>query len=719
MEFSSFFCYTNKVNCKEGLPMENTVVKRSFVKKWKRQNRALRYLFLIISIAYLISLGFFTFSIVKLSGIETLLRIIILTVFYIHAIILIFGGIILLFTNRNNRFVFLLILSFIYIPILGLCSYHIDKTYNIIDNVQKKYVEYTSVMISLNDKEEIKKIGMISAKNDPTGYIIPKDMIKEYNIANEIVEYDDYISMISELYDGEIDAMFVANSYITMFNSYEKFANIENETKVIHSMTKKLENVDNVTYSTKSLTEPFTILLMGVDSEGDGIASSSAFNGDTLMMITFNPKTLNATVFSIPRDTYVPISCRGGAENKINSSAYGGTSCVVNTIQNLTGIDIDYYVKINFTGVVNLVDNLGGISLDVPISFCEQDSQRRFGEYMICLEPGYQKLNGEQALAFARHRKTLALGDFQRVQHQQMVVEAMLREIKNINSTDEFYKILDDVTKNIDTNMSTPQILSMYNIGKNILLSSLNKSNSISIEKTYLTGYDLTMYMESARSYIYTFQYYKQSLEDIVKLMKVNLEIESPTLIKSFSFDVNEEYEKHVAGKTYYNENRRELLPNFVGQTKEFALEWARERGITVDFEEQDSLNPNGQILSQNEHAGKLVENINSITLVISKYANVPITPGEEDPPIEPDDPEQMLLPDFTGMTIEDFNKWRAALKGVNIITDIVELSPEDILTLGETELKENIIYRQSVDAETKLSLVSSLKVFYYKKPQD
>ena len=119
------------------------------------------------------------------------------------------------------------------------------------------------------------------------------------------------------------------------------------------------------------------------------------------------------------RDTFVAISCYGGTESKINSSAYGGTSCVVKTIENLTDIKIDYYVKINFTGVVKLVDDLGGVEVDVPIKFCEQDSQRRKSEeYRICLDKGVQVLNGEQALALSRHRKTLPLGDFQRVQHQ-------------------------------------------------------------------------------------------------------------------------------------------------------------------------------------------------------------------------------------------------------------------------------------------------------------
>lgn len=698
--------------------MENTVVKRSFLKKWKRQNKPLKYLYLLILIAYIVSLVFFTLSLIKLEDIETLLRIIILSLFYIHALILSLGGIILLFTGKNNRLVFLLILSFIYIPLLSLSSYHIDKTYSIIDSTQKKYVEYTSVLLSLKDTNEYKKIGILTNKKNATGYIIPKMMIDEYKITGELVEYDDDISMMSDLYDHEIDAMFTTNAYVTMFNSYEKFINIESETKVIYSMTKELENFDNVSYSTKNLTEPFTLLLMGVDSTGESIKNSASFNGDTLMMITFNPKTLNATVFSIPRDTYVPISCRNNAENKINSSAYGGTSCVVDTIENLTGIKIDYYAKINFTGVVRLVDDLGGISLDVPVSFCEQDSQRRFGEYLICLDKGYQKLNGEQALALARHRHSLPLGDFQRVQHQQLVVEAMLKELKNIKSIDDFYKILDDVAKNIDTNMSNKQILSLYNVAKDILFTPRNDSNTLSIEKTYLTGYDLTMYMDNMRSFIYTFQYNRQSLEDIVDLMKINLEIDKPKLIKTFSFDVNEEYEKTVTGKKYYNEQRRELLPNFVGNTKEYVENWARERNIEVTFNEEVSGSPTGTIISQSEHNGKLVENVKSISFVVSVFSNNTEEP-EPPTPIEPNEPTEVLLPDFTGMSLDDFNKWKANLKDANLIIDAVELTIEDLLTLGGIDLKENTIYKQSSPKDTKLSDISSLKVYYYKKTEE
>ncbi len=70
----------------------------------------------------------------------------------------------------------------------------------------------------------------------------------------------------------------------------------------------------------KNIKEPFTILLMGVDSTEEGLTKNTVANGDSLVLITFNPKTLNATMISIPRDSYVPIACWSGKpENKINT----------------------------------------------------------------------------------------------------------------------------------------------------------------------------------------------------------------------------------------------------------------------------------------------------------------------------------------------------------------------------------------------------------------
>ena len=83
----------------------------------------------------------------------------------------------------------------------------------------------------------------------------------------------------------------------------------------------------------------------------------------------------------------------------------------------------------------------------MPVSFCEQDSNRQWGKKKICLKEGLQTLNGEQALALTRHRKTFIDGDLRRAQHQQLVMKGIINELKDIDSLNTVYKILDAISK--------------------------------------------------------------------------------------------------------------------------------------------------------------------------------------------------------------------------------------------------------------------------------
>ena len=466
---------------------------------------------------------------------------------------------------------------------------------------------------------------MINDENNIEGYVLANKLIEKKKLNKiDIKYYDNYLEMLGDLYNDKVNGVLISSGYVLSYSGYENYTNIGTDTKVIYTYKEEMENQDIKLSTNKSLTEPFTILLLGVDSEYDGLKANTVFNGDTMMLITFNPKTLNTTVFSIPRDTYVPIACNGKRSNKINSSAVGGATCVINTIEDLIDIEIDYYVKINFKGVVDLVEALNGIDVNVPVDFCEQDSNRNFGKSEICLKAGEQTLNGEQALALSRHRKTLATGDFQRVQHQQLVVEAMAKKAKSIRSIDLLYDVLNAVSKNIETNIDTDEILNLYNVGKKMLFEN---DASINIEKTYLTGYDLTMLIPGLGN-VYTFQYYEESLNEIIKAMKVNLGLIEPEMTKTFNFSVNYNYEVPVIGKKYYTVQRNEALPNFINKDLASINSWAISRDIKVDVnyisEGMDGFNENkdGIIISQSIAKGTLVSTINSITVNVIKVSN-------------------------------------------------------------------------------------------------
>lgn len=511
-----------------------------------------RVLGILLIILILGSSGFLIYSIYLMRGIETFYRIM-LILFIVFFDFLLVKGLFSysLLRYRKKRLIFLSVLVILLTILYTTASILMYSFYIKIDNLNKNYITYSSSLITFDSKyKRIKNIedvtiGIINNKNDVEDYQIPMEIIKQYNLdkTNEIKEYKDNIEMVDDLYKDEIELAFVTSNYKITYSNIDGFEDIGDKAKVVLKKSKKVKKTEKLSAKQKQIvTEPFSVLLLGVDSEQDGLNPNQAFNGDTIMLITFNPKTLSTTMFSIPRDTYVPIACSNYNRNKINSAAAYGTDCMIDTVKNLTDIEIDHYAKMNFKGVVELVDAMGGVTVDVPIEFCEQNSDRKKGKHKICLKKGVQKLNGEEALALARHRKTLIKGDFARGQNQQLVVEAMTEQLKEVKNVKTFYSILKAVSNNMDTDLSTNQILSFYNVGKKMIFSDNN--NVLNVQKTYLTGSDGHV------NGLYVFNYNDESLNEIIDVMKVNLGLKKAKKIKTFNFSINEKYKRYIAGDT-------------------------------------------------------------------------------------------------------------------------------------------------------------------------
>ena len=580
----------------------------------------------IIKLFSIIAIGasiFAIYEIFLLSSIEDLIRYIVIGVLILIDIVIIFK-----FKSKKRPKViylfFLLILSIICIG-MGLA---ISYLYGQVDNLNKDKITYTSNMLVMswskaNKIEDIKdmKIGILKDKKSPEGYIIPKEIIKKYNLEdeNQIIEYDEYTSMLVDMYSKEIDALFVPDSYVSMFSGITGYETINTDTKVIISQDKLMKKAAvskiETASSGKDVTEPFTILLMGVDSTEEVLEKNAIANGDTLILITFNPKTLNATMLSIPRDSYVPITCWSGRpENKITHAAAYGNDCMINTIQNYFDVNIDYYAKMNFKGLVKLVNAVGGVEVDVPKRLCTDDSGRM---KEVCIDPGRQVLMGEEALVFARNRKQLAEGTFGRDAHQQEIIKALINKMKNVRDITKFMEILNAISNNLDTNLTTKQILSFYNVLKDIIKKSLSSDEAelINIQQLYLDGSGQMIYDERARMILWDYVPNKNSRNDIVNAMKINLELKNHEDITEFDFSINKPYTKKVIGSGYGSATRYTLLPDFTGDTEAQAKATAEKLGVKVKFE-----GVSGTVVEQSYPANKRIDLIkDTLVLKLSK----------------------------------------------------------------------------------------------------
>ena len=590
-----------------------------------QNNNGKKLLSLIVKIFSIIALGFSAFAIYEiylLSSIENLIRYIVIGILIILDIIIIFK-----FKSKKRPkgryLIFLIILSLICAGIGFTISYF----YGQIDNINKDKITYTSDMLVMswskaNKIEDVKdmKIGILKDKKSPEGYIIPKEIIKDNKLEddNQIIEYEDYTSMLVDMYSKEIDSIFVPDSYVSMFSGITGYETIDTDTKVIISKDKLMKKAATSKIETassgKDVTEPFTILLMGIDSTEETLAKNAIANGDTLILITFNPKTLNATMLSIPRDSYVPIACWSGRpENKITHAAAYGNDCMINTIENYFDVNIDYYAKMNFKGLVKLVNAVGGVEVDVPKQLCTDDSGRM---QIVCIEPGRQVLMGEQALVYARNRKQLAEGTFGRDAHQQEIIKALVNKIKDVRDVTKFMEILNAISNNLDTNLTTKQILSFYNVAKDIIKKSLSSDEAelINIQQLYLDGDGQMIYDERAKMVLWDYVPNKNSRNEIVNAMKTNLELKEHQNICEFSFSINKPYEKRVIG--YASGGfRYTLLPDFTGDTEEQAKATAEKLGIKVKFE-----GISGTVVEQSYPANKRVDLIkDTLVLKLSK----------------------------------------------------------------------------------------------------
>ena len=602
--------------------------------------------------------GYFLYSLTLLGDIEKTLRIIVGIVLILLMVFFFFHLRKTARKKKKVRFTIDIILSIIYSAILIFIGGNIIKTIGKVGHVTARETTYSASIVtlstnkatSINDISSSKPIGMIKDKKSVDGYQIPKQIIEDKGLKNKIESYDNYTDLLADLYDEKIEYIFLPSGYQTMFTSIEAYKNIAEDTKVLYTQKK---SVKQEVSAGKSLKEPFTILLMGIDSDTNDLNQSSSFNGDSLMLITFNPTTLNSTILSIPRDTYVPIACfNGKRKNKITHAAWQGEQCMMDTITGFTGIPIDYYVKINFKGAVQLVDALGGIDAEVPIGFCEQNSDRAWGENTICVDAGYQHLNGEQALAWSRHRKSAGFDDFVRGQNQQLVVKAMLNKLKDVRDLDTVYKILDTVGTNMATNMTTNEILSLYNIGKDVLTRTKDMAveDVLSMQHLYISGADANIYDYSTingqgtRMRLYNFVPYQESLDAVIEAMKINLEMVEPKMTKTFSFDASVPYEENIIGKMSEGSTNLTLLPDFTGDSTSSVLSYGSAHGIKIIVKGSGT-----RVVSQSVPFGADVEFVKTLTVTLGGGSTTVTTPKQTETPKpseEPEESEEPTLPD-------------------------------------------------------------------------
>lgn len=415
----------------------------------KKNKKVLNIVSIIIGIISLILMLAFSYAIYKLNMIPGKFLIPV----YILIFIIYTGLLLTVFLPKvkSKIKVISIVVLVLFGVIFGFADKYIFTTLNFMDILDRdvlqkeRYDVYVLENSSYNKLEDLKgkKVGLYQSSNSEKAGSELKNKIDF-----EIIEYTDVEKMFESLNNDEINAIIISSSVKNLLDT--ELSDINVKIKSIYNFKISIEKNDIVKVVNVTNT-PFNVYIAG----GDGYGSIDyTFNTDVNMVATINPTTRKILLTSIPRDYYVNLVGQGSnAYDKLTHAGYYGIEESVKTVENLLDTDINYYVKINFSTIEGIVNAIGGVDVYSDFDFYE----KAFGKYHFTV--GYNHLNGNQALAFARERKSFATGDVQRVKNQQKIVEAIINKVTSSTALISSYdRILDTISENLDTNMPSKDI---------------------------------------------------------------------------------------------------------------------------------------------------------------------------------------------------------------------------------------------------------------------
>lgn len=201
--------------------------------------------------------------------------------------------------------------------------------------------------------------------------------------------------------------------------------------------------------------DPFSLLILGVDERKNDSGRS-----DTMIVMTVNPKEESMQLLSLPRDTRTEIIGRGTTEKMNHAYAYGGVTMAINTVEAYLDIPIDNYVKMNMQGFQDIVNAVGGITVD-------NDMNLVYKKYSFA--KGTLDLDGKEALIYSRIRKEDPRGDYGRQMRQRQVIQAVIKKGASLSTLTNYDEILEAIGKNVETNLSFTEMLSIQKNYKSTL----------------------------------------------------------------------------------------------------------------------------------------------------------------------------------------------------------------------------------------------------------
>ena len=399
--------------------------------------------------------------------------------------------VILLVSIRNKKMrIAAVIVSVLLILVQLVGSSYLYRTMNLLRDAENSYMtDYLNVVVRSGDTAAVLedtagyRYGIVDDLNKEEMEVL-LDTLRRCAGAEEVedVDYTKYstaLEAVRALLNSEIDAAVFREAYASVLE--EVIDSYTDVTRVVDTYEIRTE----MEYETVEPGEPFHLLISGIDVKGD-ISQSS--RSDVNIIVTINPKTKKILMTTTPRDFYVEIpDISYGQRDKLTHAGIYGEEASIRTLENLYGIDITYYVRVNFTTLIDIVDAIDGVDVWSDYEF---DAYTDSG---VHIDKGWNHLNGRQALAFCRERYSFPDGDNQRGKDQEAVLKAIIEKAMSPALIVNASALIDSMRGSFQTDMPESKIAELISQQLSegtdwLILRQAAESGPSGMENTYSGG---------------------------------------------------------------------------------------------------------------------------------------------------------------------------------------------------------------------------------------
>ena len=322
---------------------------------------------------------------------------------------------------------------------------HINSTSN--------YSEYSMSVVVLKDSDvhNVTQLDSVTGPTDTDNDNIQKliaDIKTSQSKELTVEQSTSYLAAYKSLVSGEAKAIVLNSVFENIIESeYPDYAS-----KIRKIYTKNITK--EVAAPKVSKNKSFNVYVSGIDTYGP---ISSVSRSDVNILMTVNRDSKKILLTTTPRDSYVPIADGGNNQkDKLTHAGIYGVDSSIHTLENLYGVDINYYVRLNFTSFLKLIDLLGGVDV-----YNDQEFTSRHGKFHFPV--GNVHLDSEQALGFVRERYSLADGDRDRGRNQQKVIVAIIQKLTSTEALKNYSDIIQGLQDSLQTNMPIETMMDLVN----------------------------------------------------------------------------------------------------------------------------------------------------------------------------------------------------------------------------------------------------------------